>query len=99
MANEVTVKTHHPAPWSMEKIVRHGARRDGDEWLIKAGPEDLAFGSIFGEANARLSIAAPDLLEVLQAYHEALHGCIESDCTVEQCRGRAAIEKATGGQA
>ena len=103
--------THTPGPWHVAEPYSPEAIDLGDSnWLLGetiASADGYALAAIWlghgyhlrngeAEANARLIAAAPDLLDALEAYHEALHACIASDCTVEQCRGRAAIAKAKG---
>lgn len=81
---------HTPAPWV------YGTREDGSIWLSMGTPlkTDHRQGDLdFGEENARLISAAPDLLKALNTFLK----CVSvSDHMAAIIEARAAIAKATG---
>lgn len=86
--------THTPGPWFSQY---------DDNGFYEIGSETISIRLAFtygegdgDEANARLIAAAPDLLEALQAIMAGVAGC-ERQPHWEAAR--AAIAKATGGQA
>ena len=101
--------THTPGPWNFAKSDIDGRYSIyGNGPLAYCGDTGAVDGD--GEANARLIAAAPDLLAALQTAENALRysaqeaaGRVRSEIVggwlyhADQCR--AAIAKATGGQA
>lgn len=97
--------TAHPS-----RYYRHTKRkgRDGTEWMFLAeatpeGDAEAARREAEMAANARLIAAAPDLLEALEDLASlaevAMREVGEYDIEAELADARAAIAKATGGEA
>ena len=96
------MKTQHiPGPW---RVTAHG----GGEYTVEAHTETVATSvdetgeecawAEHTEANARLIAAAPDLLEALQASLKLIELSVPFEGEVTR-KARAAIAKATGGEA
>lgn len=68
MANTQT-ETHTPAPWV------YGSRKDGSKWLSLGDPSTGPHyqGDLHtSDADARLIVAAPEMLELLKSLHTEL---------------------------
>ena len=97
---------HTPGPWVVDPAVRQGftvyAPKEG--FIVGTQDEEGRFGAIESKANARLIAAAPDLLEALQdvcarlLYRGVSTNAGHPDRTALEV-ARAAIAKATGGEA
>ncbi len=97
---------HTPGPWEIERysdgliqIVGDVRIVSDDEENVTTVVEAVARGD---EANARLIVAAPDLLEALQGMLEVYGGQYSDDCLPKSSseldliqQARAAIAKAT----
>lgn len=96
---------HTPGPWAMPdsgkgRISKVGANGGWDGLIATADCGDYARSKSEGLANARLIAAAPELLEACQAliaYCDKNPPMGDSLWSVQQMR--AAIAKATGGEA
>ena len=95
---------HTPGPWGMPdsgqgRISKVGANGGWDGLIATADCGDYARSRSDGLANARLIAAAPDLLEALKdmldGHEDACTGYGEGAAD----KARAAIAKATGGEA
>jgi hypothetical protein len=90
---------HTPGPWSLsDETQRDGLRSK----LIHGMPEGMLAivrvehqGRYYGDANARLIVAAPDLLEALKQLHERYVMAIGNEGP-EAMAARLAISKAEG---
>jgi len=100
------IAKHTPGPW---EAAEHGDYGDYDGQCIVVLGDDLRIAVVLGEgtpetrANARLMAAAPELLEALQ-YMTALAlgpagGVSQQQKSDVLTKARAAIAKATGGEA
>ncbi len=96
---------HTPGPWAMPdsgqgRISKVGANGGWDGLIATADCGDYARSRDEGLANARLIAAAPDLLEALRGAleHWPVPSSICKDRPAYEA-ARAAIAKATGGQA
>jgi hypothetical protein len=83
---------HTPGPWRVANGTQIRSQRDqiAKVWMMRDGE---------GNSNARLIAAAPEMLEALKAMAE---GCSFPADDVQRAirdRARAAIAKATGGEA
>ena len=100
--NASTRPTHTPGPWSVEGSYVHGP--DGKRFLAVASDGE-------GQANARLIASSPELLEALAGCADALreagkdfaranpHAARPNLYELHEKAARAAIAKATGGEA
>lgn len=92
---------HTPGRWS---VTADGLVQGGERPIARLVSASLMAGSITErEANARLIVAAPDLLEALRLVTDALNdpavGDYEQwkrDCKIATHKARAAIAKAEG---
>ena len=95
---------HTPGPWAMPdsgqgRISKVGANGGWDGLIATADCGDYARSKVEGLANARLIAAAPELLEALKDmldnHEDACTGYGEGAAD----KARAALAKATGGEA
>ena len=85
---------HTPGPWIKSGLDYIGS--NGEKVVVSDGP---SFGSAAtwpdAAANARLILAAPDLLDALVQFVGEFEGCY-ADGEPAMIKARAAIAKATG---
>jgi len=95
---------HTPGPWSLEPVkdrsIEHLVPVDGNQMSILTVVEvdGVKFAAVYLDEDARLIVAAPDLLDALEtllSLHDARVDTADA-WNVSMEEARAAIAKATG---